>query len=104
MNRAARLALANYAVFRGRTKRRDFWFFYLFTILLNIPTALLDRILFAGHAYISNLAGIFLFIPLLATAIRRLHDVGRRGWWLLIPFVNIYFLVQPSGPLNQFEL
>jgi uncharacterized membrane protein YhaH (DUF805 family) len=104
MNEAVRHVLSNYAVFRGRTTRRNFWFFYLFTILLNIPTSILDRILFASHPYVSNLTGIFLIIPSIAAGVRRMHDVGKRGWWLLIPFVNIYFLVQPSGPLNQFEL
>ena len=104
MNNAVRLALLNYSNFRGRTKRADFWFFYLFTILMNIPTSILDRILFAGHAYTSNLAGLLLIVPSIAAGVRRMHDVGKRGWWLLFPFANIYFLVQPSGPLNQFEL
>ena len=104
MGEAVRHALNNYAIFRGRTTRRNFWFFYLFTILMNIPTSILDRILFAGHAYTSNLAGLLLIVPSIAAGIRRMHDVGKRGWWLLFPFVNIYFLVQPSGPLNQFEL
>ena len=104
MNEAVRHALNNYAVFRGRTTRRNYWFFYLFLILLNIPTTILDRILFAGRGYVSNLAGLFLLVPLIAAAVRRMHDVGKRGWWVLVPFANIYFLVQPSGPLNQFEL
>ena len=104
MNEAVRHALNNYAVFRGRTTRRNYWLFYLFLILLNIPTAILDRILFSGRSYVSNLAGLLLLVPLIAAAVRRMHDVGKRGWWLLVPFANIYFLVQPSGPLNQFEL
>ena len=104
MNEAVRHALNNYAVFRGRTTRRNYWFLYLFLILLNIPTTILDRILFAGRGNDSKLAGLFLLVPLIAAAVRRMHDVGKRGWWLLVPFANIYFLVQPSGPLNQFEL
>ena len=104
MGEAVRHALNNYAIFRGRTTRRNFWFFYLFTILMNIPTSILDRVLFAGHAYTSNLAGLLLIVPSIAAGVRRMHDVGKRGWWLLFPFVNIYFLIQPSGPLNQFEL
>ena len=104
MNRAVRLALANYALFRGRTKRADFWFFYLFTILLNIPTSILDQILFAGRTYISNVAGIVLLVPLISAAVRRMHDVDKRGWWLLVPFANIYFLVQPSGSMNRFDV
>ena len=104
MNEAVRHALNNYAVFRGRTTRRNYWLFYLFLVLLNIPTTILDRILFAGHAYVSNIAGLFLLVPLIAGAVRRMHDVGKRGWWLLVTFANLFFLVQPSGPLNQFEL
>jgi uncharacterized membrane protein YhaH (DUF805 family) len=104
MNEAVRHALSNYAVFRGRTTRRNYWYFYLFLVVLDFPTTILDRILFSGHAYVSNAVGIFLLVPLLAAAVRRMHDVGKRGWWLLVPFANIYFLVQPSGPLNQFEL
>lgn len=104
MNEAIRHALQNYAVFRGRTNRRNFWLWYLFTILLNFPTSIVDRILFAGHAYTTNLAGLLLVVPSIAGAVRRMHDVGKRGWWVLFPFVNIYFLVQPSGPLNQFEI
>lgn len=104
MGDAVKHVLNNYAVFRGRTTRRNFWLFYLFTILLNIPTSILDRVLFAGHQYVSTYAGFFLIIPSISAGVRRMHDVGKRGWWLLIPFVNIYFLVQPSGPLNQFEI
>lgn len=104
MNNAIRLALANYSNFRGRTKRQDFWLWYLFTVLLTIPTAILDSLIFPSHSYIGNVTGLFLLIPSLAAGTRRMHDVGKRGWWLLIPFVNIFFLVQPSGPLNRFEL
>ena len=45
---------------------------------------------------------IFLFIPSIATGTRRMHDVGKRGWWLIIPLANIYFMVQPSAPDNEF--
>ena len=104
MGEAVRQALNNYAIFRGHTTRPNFWYFYLFTILLNFPASILDRILFGGHGYITNIAGLFLLIPSISAGVRRMHDVGKRGWWLLFPFVNFYFLVQPSGPLNQFEL
>ena len=104
MNDAVRLALLNYSNFRGRTKRADFWFFYLFTILLNIPTAILDRLLLGGHGYIENLSGILLIVPSIAVGVRRMHDVDKRGWWLLVPFANLYFLVQPSGSMNRFDV
>lgn len=104
MNNAIRLALNNYAIFRGRTLRRDYWLFWLFTIIISIAAGIIDRGFFSGHSYIQNLVGIFLFIPSIATGTRRMHDVGKRGWWLIIPFANIYFMVQPSGPTNEFGL
>lgn len=104
MNNAVRLALLNYSNFRGRTKQADFWFFYLFTVLLNIPTSILDRLLFAGRGYIENLAALLLIVPSIAVGVRRMHDVDKRGWWLLVPFANIFFLVQPSGPMNRFDV
>jgi uncharacterized membrane protein YhaH (DUF805 family) len=104
MNNAVRLALLNYSNFRGRTKRQDFWLWYLFTVLLTIPTSVLDRVLFSGHTYIQNLATIFIIVPSISAGTRRLHDVGKRGWWLIAPFANLFFLVQPSGPMNQFEI
>jgi uncharacterized membrane protein YhaH (DUF805 family) len=104
MNEAIGHALQNYAVFRGRTTRRNFWLWYLFTILLTIPTNIVDAILFAHHTYVQNLVGIFVFLPTLSAGVRRMHDVGKRGWWLIVPFANLFFLVQPSGPMNQFEI
>ncbi len=104
MNEAVRLALINYGNFRGRTNRRNYWLFWLFTILISIPIGAIDRTFFGSHSYFLNLSEIFLFLPSIATATRRLHDVGKRGWWMIVPFVNIYLMVQPSGPLNQFEL
>ena len=56
MNNAVRLALNNYAIFHGRTKRQDFWLWYLFTVLLTIPTSIFDRIFFAGRSYAENFA------------------------------------------------
>ena len=104
MNNAVRLALTNYGLFRGRTTRREYWLFWLFTIVMSIAGAIIDAGFFKSHAYTQDLVDIFLFIPSIATGTRRMHDVGKRGWWLIVPFANIYFMVQPSGPLNQFEL
>ena len=104
MNNAVKLALYNYAVFRGRTTRRDYWLFWLFTFIVSIVAAKIDTVVSANNTYVQTLVELFLFIPSIATGTRRMHDVNRRGWWLIIPFANIFFLVQPSGPLNEFDL
>jgi len=103
MGEAVRLAFTNYAIFKGRTSRANYWYFYLFSVLLNIPAAIIDRVVFNGHAYVSNLSGLFLIIPIISAGVRRMHDIDRRGWWLLFPLVNIYLLCQPSGPMNRFD-
>ena len=102
MNRAVGLAFQNYAIFRGRTTRRDYWYFWLFTLIIVFASGIIDTAFFGNNAYIENLAEIVLFIPSIATGTRRMHDVGKRGWWLIIPLANIFFLVQPSGPDNEF--
>jgi uncharacterized membrane protein YhaH (DUF805 family) len=102
MGEAVQQALNNYAIFKGRTTRPNFWYFYLFTILVNISASILDRVLFNGHNYLNNLSSLFLVIPSISAGVRRMHDVDKSGWWLLFPFVNFYFLVQPSGPVNQY--
>jgi uncharacterized membrane protein YhaH (DUF805 family) len=61
-------------------------------------------LLFGGHAYIENLSAILLIVPSIAVGVRRMHDVDKRGWWLLVPFANLYFLVQPSGSMNRFDV
>ena len=104
MLNAVKSALNNYAVFRGRTTRRDYWFFWLFTVIASIVAAKIDTVVSSTHTYVQSLVELFLFIPSIATGTRRMHDVNKRGWWLIVPFVNIFFLVQKSGQLNEFDL
>ena len=101
---AVRLALNNYAVFRGRSIRSEYWYFWLFSFLVSIVAAKMDTVISANNTYVQTLVELFLFIPLISAGTRRMHDVNKRGWWLLIPFANIYFLVQKSGQLNEFDL
>jgi uncharacterized membrane protein YhaH (DUF805 family) len=86
---------AAYAQFAGRASRSEYWWFYLFTVLV---TAAADT--FGGT--LGNLAALAFFLPGLALAARRLHDVGRSGWWFLLVFtvigipVLLYWLVRAS--------
>ena len=86
---------AAYAQFDGRASRSEYWWFYLFTLLV---TAAVDS--FGGTA--GNLASLFFLLPGFALIARRLHDVGRSGWWFLIVFtvigipVLLYWLVKDS--------
>jgi len=87
-------ALKKYAVFEGRARRREFWFFVLFVLIIEIVLNIVDRFTGTYNAEYGAglLCGIFMLavlIPSLAVGARRLHDTGRSGWWLLIGLVPI---------------
>ena len=81
----------NYVNFSGRAPRSEFWFWTLFVILVSIATSAVDIILFPGSAVgpLNTLTSLALFLPGLAVSIRRLHDLDRTGWWLLLVFTGI---------------
>ena len=107
--------LKKYAVFSGRARRKEYWYFVLFNVLIAIVLAILDyAIVTAGAAGgMGVLGGLYMLavlIPGLAVAIRRLHDTNRSGWWFLIVLVPLIgaivllvFLLQDSQPSeNQY--
>ena len=98
--------LKNYAVFDGRARRKEYWMFVLFNILVVFVAAFaLGLIVGAGAVNLVYLYNLAILIPALAVGVRRLHDTGRSGWWLLISLVPIVggivllvFFVQDSKP------
>jgi uncharacterized membrane protein YhaH (DUF805 family) len=90
-------SLSKYAVFSGRATRNEFWTFYLFYIVINVTAG------FTGSSLIENLVTLGLITPLIACGARRMHDVGKSGWFQLVPFYNLYLLVQPSALAQQGE-
>jgi uncharacterized membrane protein YhaH (DUF805 family) len=88
----------NYVNFSGRAVRSEFWYWVLFAILASIVAGLIDLALFGaeGSSPINSLVGLALFLPGLAVSVRRLHDLDRSGWWILlglIPLVGIIILI-----------
>ena len=82
---------------KGRAVRSEYWYFVLFNLLASSIAGSLGK-------SIGDIADVVLFIPTLTVAIRRMHDVNKSGWFILIPFYNLYLLVQPGteGP-NRFD-
>ena len=101
---AVNTALNRYATFTGRARRPEYWYFALFALLVVTTTAALDATLFPENLAgpITTLAGLLLLLPSLAVATRRLHDLDRSGWWMLVgllPLVGwIILLVWLGGP------
>src|ERR1700724_925591 len=87
----------NYVNFRGRAARSEFWYWTLFSIIASIVGALVDYVLGTdGLSVVQNLVGLALFVPGLAVSVRRLHDLDRTGWWILlglIPLVGVIILI-----------
>ena len=85
----------NYVTFSGRAGRSEFWYWVLFALICGVATAILDLALF-DESTVSPLNLIFniaTFLPGLAVSARRLHDIGRTGWWLLIALTIIGLVV-----------
>lgn len=87
-----------YATFTGRATRKEWWTFYLVnTAIIFILSATMGGDIVKGFLHYrihaigpaATLFGLLVFIPTLAALVRRLHDVGRTGWWVLLGFVPV---------------
>ncbi len=109
-----------YAAFKGRATRSEYWYFLLFSIIIALILTALDSMIInpllgiqplvetARTGILGTLFSFGTLIPSVALAIRRLHDIGKSGWWILlgvIPIVNIigifvllYFCIKDSQP------
>lgn len=105
------MALQKYAQFGGRSRRKEYWMYTLFYVLFYLVLMAVGSLLGARVAgALTGLYSLALLVPGIAVGVRRLHDTGRSGLWLLLAFVPIvgalvliYFLVQDGEPgENQF--
>ena len=86
--------LKKYAVFSGRARRKEFWMFVLFNFIAVIVAGILDNILNTTYSnqstgIISTLYSLAVLLPGLGVAIRRMHDLGKSGWWVLVSLIPI---------------
>lgn len=89
---SALYTLRKYADFNGRASRTEFWYFFFFVILANMVARFVDALLGARGFLpgpVTGLVALLLFVPQLAVAVRRLHDVGKSGRELVVPFVML---------------
>ncbi|WP_159023331.1 DUF805 domain-containing protein [Formosa sp. L2A11] len=90
MNWYLKVIKEHYADFKGRARRQEYWMFVLINMLISwgitILGYLFDSSIFSG---ISGLYSLAVLIPGIAVAVRRLHDVGKSGWFLLLSCIPI---------------
>ena len=105
---AIKTVLNNYVNFKDRSRRSEFWWWYLATIIGSVICLIVGGVVGAGDL-LANLFSLLIFIPGLAVSFRRMHDIGKSAWWLLIAIIPIlgwlaiiYFFVQPSEGPNQY--
>jgi len=79
--------LQNYATFSGRARRSEYWYFFLFNVIISIPFGFVCGIMKVPQ--LANLYSLAVLLPSIAVGVRRMHDVGKSGWFLLIPIYNL---------------
>lgn len=106
MIEAVKTVFSKYVVFKGRARRAEYWWFVLFYMIANIILQQIDIMLFGttetvsgdgSYSYsgstdfplFSGVFGLATLLPMLGVAVRRLHDINKSGWWLLIGFIPL---------------
>lgn len=79
--------LKKYAVFEGRARRSEYWFFFLFNFIIALILTFVG--ISMETPLLGNLYSLAVLIPGIAVAVRRMHDVGKSGWYILIPIYNL---------------
>ncbi len=94
---AVKTCLSKYVDFKGRAGRSEFWWFVLFQVVVSVVLSFISYTL-------QGLANLALFLPAIAVGARRLHDIGKSGWFQLIGLIPLigwllllYWFVQPSA-------
>ncbi|MFH1300659.1 MAG: DUF805 domain-containing protein [Planctomycetota bacterium] len=83
-----------YADFSGRARRKEYWMFFLFNMIISFGVALVGGLIGDRNGLFAlslpALYTLFIFLPSLAVTVRRLHDTNRSGWWILISLVPFF--------------
>ena len=106
----------HYVDFNGRASRSQYWYFVLYYFLISLVLAFIDTLVInpmlgatpeqvARGGILQMIFGLAIFLPSLSIGVRRLHDIGRSGWWLLLSFIPIigvlvllFWFIQDSQP------
>lgn len=107
--------LRKYFVFSGRARRKEYWMFFLFNLLATIVLVFIDSAIGMysaenGIGLLSGLYSLAVLIPSISVGVRRLHDTGKSGWWMLIalvPFIGsivllVFFVLDSDPGSNQY--
>lgn len=101
---AIKACFQKYATFSGRARRSEYWYFALFNFLIGLVLAIIGKML-PFLAILSSLYGLAILIPGIAISVRRLHDIGKSGWTMLIYLIPaiIYGVLLSIMLIKHFE-
>lgn len=88
--------LKNYALFTGRARRKEYWMFVLFNVIISFVIGIVGGIIHLP--ILSTIYNLAVLVPAIAVGIRRMHDTDHSGWWILLPIVNLIFACTDSTP------
>lgn len=91
---AVQSCFKKYVGFSGRARRSEYWWFFLFVVLVSIAASVLDALFgtmfeTANFGVIGAIVGLALVLPTIAVSVRRLHDTSRSGWWYLLGLIPV---------------
>ena len=84
--------LKKYAVFNGRARRSEYWYFTLFNVIFQIILTIVG--MQTGVTLLDTIYSLAVLLPALAVGVRRMHDVNKSGWFILIPIYNLILACQ----------
>ncbi|UIP26801.1 DUF805 domain-containing protein [Photobacterium sp. TLY01] len=87
-------ALRKYAVFTGRAQRQEYWYFFLINLVITLALGIVDNLLNTpgtgeGTGLLGGVYSLAVLIPSVAVGVRRLHDIGKSGWWMLLSLIPV---------------
>lgn len=86
-----KVVFENYANFNGRAGRAEYWWFILANLIISVVLGFIFGAL--KMPLITNIYSLAVLLPSIGVAVRRVHDSGKSGWFVLVPFYNIYLVI-----------
>ena len=107
-----KVVMNNYANFKGRARRKEFWMFFLVNMIISFVLGLVLGLISPSLAIIANIYSLAVLVPAIAVFVRRMQDIDKEWWNIFIPFYNIYLACQEgtkgsnkygADPKNELE-
>jgi len=90
------IVIKKFADFKGRARRSEYWYFVLFNAIFSFGLMFIDRGI--GLSFLNTIYSLAVLVPSIAVAVRRMHDVNKSGWYLLIPIYNLILACTNGTP------